>query len=57
MNWILLWAVIAVPFFFYEGTTMQYAVKNNFGFDPITIIVTLIVLVPFVGNIVQGMRD
>lgn len=47
MAWVLGMAVLAIPFFAYEGTVLQYNVKQHFGFDPITGIMILLVFAPF----------
>ena len=57
MNWILLWAVLAVPYFVYEGTVLQYNLSMICGFDPVTVVVVLLVFVPFIGTIIQSMRN
>lgn len=47
MIWIFAMAILAVPFFAYEGTVLQYNVRQLFGFDPISTAIILIAFGPF----------
>lgn len=47
ITWILIWAVLAIPMFFYETSLLPYHAALKFGFDPIAAIYGLIVLCPF----------
>lgn len=56
MIWIMIWALISFPFMFWEGSPAQYELIQQFGRDPVTIFVILLVLVPFVGTIINESR-
>lgn len=53
INWVFIWAFIAFPFMLWEGTPTQYNLVQQYGRDPVTLVVVAIVLIPFIGCMVR----